>query len=83
MVGMTTSTTPETCGWLVQRTVPWIDDPDFYPDFPEDTYRVVECGETVLANSRHALCEFHGYAMDMDEQEFERHSELAGGNAFS
>lgn len=79
----TTTPTPDTCGWLVQRTVPWINDPEFEPDFPEDTYHIVECGEPVRPDGRYALCDFHHGAMDMDEQEFERHSELAGGNAFS
>jgi hypothetical protein len=80
---MTDTTTPETCGWLVERAVPWADDPDWYPDFPEDTYQIVECGEPVAIGARYALCSYHHSAMDLPEDEFDRISEMHDGRAFS
>lgn len=80
-----------TCGWLVQKVRPeptytpeMLADPEFepwYPDFPEDCYVVVECGEAVEDGARLGLCPFHLGAMDMDGLEFER--EVESGRSWS
>lgn len=92
---MANTTHPEgiTCGWLIEVaysgpefTAEDMADPDWepwYPDFPGDTTRIIECGGPVDMDSRHALCDFHQGAMDMDGLEFERLSESHDGHAFS
>lgn len=73
-----------TCGWLVERAS---GNPE--PDSYEDTVIIAECGEPVPVDidgeptGRHALCDFHQAAMDLDGVEFERISETHDGRAFS
>lgn len=77
-------TTTYTCGWLVQVAN---DNPE--PDFPEDCYNIVECGEPVPVGTdgeplgRHALCVRHQFAMDLPDDEYERISEAHDGRAWS
>lgn len=80
----TTNTEPLTCGWLIQVAS---GNPE--PDFPEDCYRIIECGEPVPVGvdgeplGRHALCVEHQYAMDIPLDDFDRISEAYDGRAWS
>lgn len=79
---MTETTSP--CGWLIEVANGCPE-----PDFPEDCYDIVECGDVVPVddhgepNGRYALCPRHQAAMDLSDEEFERTSDLHDGRAFS
>lgn len=78
------TTEPLTCGWLVQVAS---GNPE--PDFPEDCYRIIPCGEAVPVDEsgeptgRHALCEDHQAAMDLSDDEYGWISEQQDGMAWS
>ena len=63
----------ETCGWLVQIPFDGGGDPDWYPDFPEDCYRIVPCGEPIDPEAKGPFCTFHREPMEMSDIEFEYH----------
>ncbi len=58
------------CQWLVERKFV-SDDPDWYPDFPSDLYRIEPCGEPSVDPEAHDMCPFHLEAVTMDLKEFE------------
>lgn len=62
----------EGCQWLVQWRYDGGGDPDWHPDFPEDCYRILPCGEPVDPGSHGPFCTFHREPMEMDLAEFER-----------